>query len=86
MLILTNNVVPKADGAKGDEGKVEAFAEAPALHSAEGHGREDEDHQCPQDQAQSQAQDLQELGEGAWPEFSWRTSGLRGGVGRPGSQ
>lgn len=60
--ILTDNIVPEADGAEGDEGKVEALTEAPALHVAEEHGREDENDQGPQSQEQSQAQDLQKLG------------------------
>lgn len=58
-LILTDNVVPKADGAESDEGKVKALPEAPALHVAEEHGWEDENDQCPQGQEQSQAQYLQ---------------------------
>lgn len=61
--ILTDNIVPEANGAEGDEGKVEALTEAPALHVAEEHGWEDEDDQGPQGQEESQAQDLQELGE-----------------------
>lgn len=60
-LVLTDNIVPEADGAESDEGKVEALAEAPALHVAEDHGRKDQDDQRPQGQEQSQAQDLQNL-------------------------
>lgn len=62
--VLTHNVVSEADGAEGDEGEVEALAEAPALHMGEDHGREDENGQRPQDQEQGEAQHLQELGAG----------------------
>ena len=58
---LTNDIVPEADGAEGDEGKVEALAEAPALHVAEDHGRQDENEQRPQCQEEGQAQGLQQL-------------------------
>lgn len=60
--VLTDNIVPEADGAESDEGEVEGFPKAPALHVAEDHGRQDENDQCPQGQEQSQAQDLQQLG------------------------
>lgn len=60
-LVLTDNIVPEADGAESDEGKVETLTEAPALHMAEDHGREDENDQRPQGQEQSQAQHLQYL-------------------------
>lgn len=61
ILILTDNVVSEANGAEGDEGKVETLSKAPAFHMAEQHGWEDENDQTPQGQEQSQAQDLQEL-------------------------
>lgn len=35
VLPLTYNVVPEADGAKGDEGEVEAFDDCPAFNVAE---------------------------------------------------
>lgn len=76
-LVLTNNIVPEADGAESDEGKVEAFTEAPALHVAEDHGREDENDQRPQGQEQSQAQDLQQLGaRESVSESTWKAPGL----------
>lgn len=56
---LTDDIVSEADGAESDEGKVEALAEAPALHVAEDHGREDENKHRPQGQEQGQAQGLQ---------------------------
>ena len=58
---LTDTIGPEADGAEGDEGKVEALAEAPALHVAEDHGRQDENEQRPQCQEEGQAQGLQQL-------------------------
>ena len=58
---LTDDIVPEADGAEGDESEVEALAEAPALHVAEDHGRQDENEQRPQCQEEGQAQGLQQL-------------------------
>lgn len=64
--------------------EVEALTEAPALHVAEEHGREDENDQGPQGQEQSQAQDLQELGgEESALETSWEVlDGYEGGLGK----
>lgn len=86
-LVLTNNIVPEANGAESDEGEVEAFPKAPALHMAEDHGREDENDQRPQGQEQSQAKDLQQLGEReSASQSTWKTPGLcicvGGGSGR----
>lgn len=80
-LVLTDNIVPEADGAESDEGKVETLAEAPALHMAEDHGWEDENDQRPQGQEDSQAQDLQylERGRESISESTWETPGLYGG-------
>ena len=58
---LTDDIVPEADGAEGDESEVETLAEAPALHVAEDHGRQDENEQRPQCQEEGQAQGLQQL-------------------------
>ena len=41
--------------------EVETLAEAPALHVAEDHGRQDENEQRPQCQEEGQAQGLQQL-------------------------
>lgn len=76
-LVLTDNIVPEANGAESDEGEVEAFPKAPALHMAEDHGREDENDQRPQGQEQSQAKDLQQLGEReSASQSTWKAPGL----------
>lgn len=61
ILSITYYIISKANGAEGDEGKVEAFSITPALHITEDHWWENQKNQCSYCQKKSRCQSLHHL-------------------------
>lgn len=48
--LLTHHIIPKTDGAEGNEGEIEALAKRPAFHVTEQQRRDDQKQQAATDE------------------------------------
>lgn len=87
LFLLTHNIIPKTNGAEGNEGEIEALAERPAFHVTEQQRRDDQDQQAARDEEQAHRQSLHRVlgntgskGRSMMVAGSHRSSGVSGCV------